>query len=96
MCLIVERTESEEDEENWRKTKEWIVDGVFCECNKGKDNIANEGVSPDDPQDTQSNNQLQMDDEDRLRRSNETLTIEDFRYCLYRSPDFINTFSFNL
>ena len=35
-------------------------------------------------------------EEQRIMRSKESLTIEDFRYCLYRSPDFKNTFSFNI
>ena len=38
----------------------------------------------------------EKNNEDKSLISKDTLTIEDFRYCIYRSPDFKNTFSFNI
>lgn len=81
-------------------TQKWLVDGIFTECHKR--------VSPDDPSTsggpmmngrptlTMSSGAAAADTNSDAMAMNETLTIEDFRYCIYRSPDFVNTFSFNL
>ena len=92
--------ETEEDRQNWQTTKEWIVNGVFCECHKGIEGdqrMYEDQVSSTVPlTDPSTADTASVTEEQRIMRSQESLTIEDFRYCLYRSPDFKNTFSFNI
>lgn len=79
-------------------TKEWIVDGIFRDCNKSNKecNLDPDGGMMGDP-DTMSMATVQTNmQEELMLKSKEALTIEDFRYCVYRSPDFRHTFSFNI
>ncbi len=100
IIIIIETTQLDDDEkEKWQKTKEWIVNGVFCECHKGGDIADNDLMksTEDHPeQDGLLRSTGTVMDEEKIFRSKEALTIEDFRYCVYRSPDFRNTFSFNI
>lgn len=101
-----------DDNAQWIATKEWLVNGIFRECHKGVSMDNNHLTSsshlnstgqqiPNQPQHELSlvpepNNTMLAATPGAAMSLNESLTIEDFRYCIYRSPDFINTFSFNL
>lgn len=83
------------DRAEWERVKQWIVDGIFFDCNK-RESIRTVAVSL--PHATDNNNAEQNYETEQVDFSSqeEALTIEDFRYCVHRSPDFKNVFSFKI
>jgi Ca2+-binding EF-hand superfamily protein len=75
----------EKEKKEWEKVKKWIVDGVFYEANK------RETVTTEEEETNEITDGEICDD-----YTKESLTIEDFRFCINRSPDFKSIFSFKI
>ena len=94
----------DDDQKDWLLVKKWLVNGVFGECHKScAETQANPNVEESvdhtdnsDPQEGSHKKIAEQVEGDVVFKSKEALTIEDFRYCIYKSPDFRNTFSFNI
>ena len=80
--------------------RQWIVDGVFYECNKIEEvRMVDEKATEEASGVRISLNPVPGEGEEEEENSQElqeSLTIEDFRYCMHRSPDFKDIFSFKI
>ena len=100
----------EETMKEWKKVRKWIVDGVFSDCHKAEEvNPDDRHEKKENETEYQRLNggnveeielnripeEGDIDDVDHMDRK-EALTIEDFRFCISRAPDFRSTFSFNI
>ena len=101
-------TFTKEEECKWCEVKQWMVEGIFEACNKKiMDMTEEEGSSDEDEEEGEGTGDMALREvsiasegeapiDTKTKGTYEALTIEDFRFCIYRSPDFKDTFSFSI
>ena len=98
---------SKEEECKWCDVKEWMVDGIFEACNKKVMDMEDDDEESSEEEAEGRNGDIGLAEiridsdveapaQPRAKGTYEALTIEDFHFCIHRSPDFKDTFSFSI
>lgn len=98
MSLVDEPFTNEADKKGWDRVKNWMIDGVFFECNK-RETVRTKSSGNDDEEggsELSFEEITENEEGKKVMNARLALTIEDFRYCIYRSPDFKSIFSFKI
>lgn len=99
MSLVDEPLINEADKKGWDRVKNWMIDGVFFECNK-RETVRTKSSGNDDEEsgleELSFEETTENEEGKKVMNARLALTIEDFRYCIYRSPDFKSIFSFKI